>query len=108
MGILIRIKEWIKVIQSVFNADVYLLRRHLDFHFLVVFGKQIYLTDRAMESGKMVERFIEISMYFCFRCSKMDSLTERTEESLLLTIFFKVLGFLFNSCRVTFPSFSHH
>ena len=83
-------------------------RKNLDFHFRVAFGKQIYLIDRAMESVKMVERFIEISIYFCFRCSITDSLTERTEESLLLTIFFIVLGFLFNSCRVTFPSFIHH
>ena len=85
-----------------------LFRRNLDFHFRLVFGKQIYLTDRAMESVKMVERFIEISMYFYCRCSKLNSSTERTEESLLLPIFCIVLGSLFNSCRVTFPSFIHH
>ena len=70
-----------------------LFRRNLDFHFRLVFGKQIYLTDRAMESVKMVERFIEISMYFCFRCSKIDSLTDGTEESLLLTILRKRSAF---------------
>ena len=67
-----------------------LFRRKLDFHFLVVFGKQIYLTDRAMESVKMVERFIEISIYFSFHCFKINSSTERTEESFLSAIFLKM------------------
>ena len=74
----------------------------------VVFGKQIYLTDRATKSIKMVERFIEISIHCCFRCSKINSLTERTGESVLTGLFFKALGFFFSKCRVTFPSFIHH
>jgi len=82
-----------------------LLRRN--FHFRVLFGKQIYLTDRAMESVKMVDRFIEISMYFYFRCSKINSSTERTEESLPSAIFYSA-RLLLSSCRVTFPSFIHH
>ena len=81
---------------------------HFDFHFRVVFGKQIYLTHRVTKTVKMVERFIEISIHFSFRCSKINSLTERTEESLLSAIVFETLGFLFNSCRVTIPSFIHH
>ena len=42
----------------------------------------------------MVERFIEISMYFCFRCSVTDSLTERTEESLPSAIFYSARPFV--------------
>ena len=53
----------------------------------------MYVTDRTMESIKMVERFIEISKYFYCRCSKINSSTERTEESLLLTIFRKRSAF---------------
>ena len=60
----------------------------------VVFGKQIYLTDRATKSVKMVERVIEISAHFCFRCSKINSLTERTEESVLSGLFFKARLFV--------------
>ena len=88
---------------------MHLIRRHIDFHFRLVFGKQIYLTDRAMKSVKIVERFIEISIYSCFGCSKINYLTERTEKSLLsIGHFFIMLGFLFNSCPVTFPLFIHH
>lgn len=73
---------------------MYPIGRHLDFHVRVVFGKQIYLTDRAMKSVKMVKRFIEISMYFCFRCSKINSSTERTEESLPSAIFYSARLFV--------------
>ena len=45
VGFLIRIKEWIKVIQSVFNGTTCLFRRHLGFHFRVIFGRQIYFSQ---------------------------------------------------------------
>ena len=75
MGFLVRIREGIKVIQSAFNA-VMCIYFEGTFHFRGVFSKQIYLTDRAMKSVKMVEHFIEISVYFYLRCSKINSSTE--------------------------------
>ena len=79
-----------------FKSSSYICLPNTTRKFRVVLGEQIYLKDRAMKSVKMFKRFIEISIYFCFRSSKINSLIERTEESLLWAFFFKALGFFLN------------
>ena len=92
--------EWIKVIQSVFNATICLFRRHLGFHFRVVFGRQIYFSQRGRWKRQGENVFWNSKIFFSV-LNKLFNWANRRKP--LSATLLEALGFLCNSSRETFP-----